>query len=114
MPEFKTETVVTLKGQGILGSGSPGEKSLAAYLAPSFGLEAVYRFEHEFGRMSESEAQDRRIKSSMLYIEKYKAEVRALNRDCGTAYAGLGLFAIPLLIRDAITGNGCKWGQAIE
>ncbi len=114
MPEFKTETVVKLKAQGILGAEFPGDKSLADYLAPSFGLEAVYRFEREFGRVSESEAQNRRIKSGMLYVEKYKAEVRALNNDCGTVYAKNGLFAIPKLIMDAITGNGCKWGQAIE
>lgn len=34
---------------------------------------------------------------------------RAANPDCRTSYAGAGLLAIPLLLKDAISDGGCKW-----
>lgn len=38
-----------------------------------------------------------------------QAIARSARSDCRRAYAGAGLFAIPLLIRDAVTNGGCKW-----
>lgn len=38
-----------------------------------------------------------------------QAIARSARSDCRRAYAGAGLFAIPLLIRDAVTDGGCKW-----
>lgn len=38
-----------------------------------------------------------------------QAIARSSRSDCRTAYAGAGLFAIPFLIRDAVTDSGCKW-----
>jgi len=38
-----------------------------------------------------------------------RAIARSLRSDCRIAYAGAGLFAIPLLVRDAVTGSGCRW-----
>ena len=34
---------------------------------------------------------------------------RAANPDCRTSYAGAGLLAIPLLLKDAVSDGGCKW-----
>lgn len=37
-------------------------------------------------------------------------EIAAAKRaDCKDAYGGAGLFALPLLLRDAVTGRGCRW-----
>lgn len=33
----------------------------------------------------------------------------ARRSDCETAYAGLGLLAVIPLIKDAVTGTGCRW-----
>jgi len=38
-----------------------------------------------------------------------RAIARSAHSDCRTAYAGAGLFAIPFLVRDAVTGSGCRW-----
>lgn len=115
MPEFKAETVVTSIGQGVPDSEAPEGKSLATYLTPSFGLEAFYRVDPEFARMSEFEFQYLRRKRRMLYLRNYIIETRAsYGGDCRTAYAGLMLLAIPFLIKDAITGNGCKWYPEIK
>lgn len=34
---------------------------------------------------------------------------RSARQDCRTAHAGLGLFAIPMLIADTISDGGCRW-----
>lgn len=34
---------------------------------------------------------------------------RAAHPDCRTSYAGAGLLAIPLLLKDAVSDGGCKW-----
>jgi hypothetical protein len=34
---------------------------------------------------------------------------KATVADCRSAHAGLGLLAIPLLMRDTVTGAGCRW-----
>ncbi len=106
IPEFKIDTFVTTIGEGVPGSESFGDKSLTTYLTASYGLEAVNRFEQVFGEMSEDELQIKRLEWRIDYIKKYEA---SLPPDCLTAYAGAGLFAVPLLIKDAITGDGCKW-----
>ena len=114
MPEFKAETVEIWKGQGTPGSEAPGNKSLAAYLTPSYNLEDYYHMKREFERMSESEYQYIMFKSRKLNINNYIVEYNRDPRlDCRTAYAGAGLFAIPFLIKDAITGNGCKWRPVV-
>jgi hypothetical protein len=114
MSEFKAYTDMISRSQGIKGSESPDGKSLTACLTSSFGLEKYYFMEREFGRMPVFEAQDIKIKSSLLYIKNYKAEVMASHRNCRTAYADKGLLAIPYLLRDAIAGNGCEWEPEIE
>jgi hypothetical protein len=104
-PEF--ETIVTSIDLGIPGLEAPDGKSLATDATPSIDLKSIYhRLALEGTWMSESEVQWQRYNLRMLNIEKYRA---SLPPDCRTAYAKMGLFAIPLLIRDAITGSGCKW-----
>jgi hypothetical protein len=107
-PEFKIETVVTSKSQGVPDSEATEDKSLAASLAPPFSLEDYFRLERKFGRMSEFDVHFHRYKMGMRYRKNYIAEIRASHRDCRTALAK-GLLGIPLLLRDAITGNGCRW-----
>jgi hypothetical protein len=34
---------------------------------------------------------------------------RSVHPDCRTSYAGAGLLAIPLLLKDAVSDGGCKW-----
>jgi hypothetical protein len=34
---------------------------------------------------------------------------RSSRHDCSTAYTGLGLLAVLPLLKDAVTGSGCKW-----
>lgn len=33
----------------------------------------------------------------------------AARKDCRNAYSGMGLFAIPRLVLDSVTDDGCKW-----
>ena len=64
--------------------------------------------------MPEAEIQDIRIRSRMLLMTSYKAEYRFSFHDCRTVYANKGLLSIPYLLKDAVTGNGCKWKPEIE
>jgi hypothetical protein len=42
--------------------------------------------------------------------EKFSEAIEDAKRgDCRSEYAGIGLLAIPLLLKDTITGEGCKW-----
>jgi hypothetical protein len=34
---------------------------------------------------------------------------KAAQPDCRDAYAAMGLFAVPLLLKDTITDTGCRW-----
>jgi len=38
-----------------------------------------------------------------------KAMEKAVKPDCRTAYAGMGLLAVPALVASAITDEGCRW-----
>jgi hypothetical protein len=38
-----------------------------------------------------------------------KAMEKAIKADCRTAYAGMGLLAVPALVASAITDEGCRW-----
>ncbi len=106
IPEFETETVATSKVQGSPGAEAPEGKYPATGEIPSIDLEAVYRIAREGSWMSEFEVESQRIEWRIHYIKKHKS---LLPPDCRTAYAGLGLLAIPLLIKDTITDSGCRW-----
>ena len=34
---------------------------------------------------------------------------KAAQPDCRDAYAGLGLLAVPFLLKDTLTDTGCRW-----
>ena len=38
-----------------------------------------------------------------------RAMEKAIKPDCRTAYAGMGLLAVPELVAAAITDEGCRW-----
>ena len=38
-----------------------------------------------------------------------RALEKAVKPDCRTAYAALGLFAVPALLVSAFTDTGCRW-----
>ncbi|MBN1904992.1 MAG: hypothetical protein JW927_07835 [Deltaproteobacteria bacterium] len=105
-PGLKVDGIETSIGQGVQGSETSEGNSLSTYLTPSYGLDAANRFEQVFGEMAESEFQRKNIKWRIDYVKKYEA---LMPPDCNTAYTNKGLLAIPYLIRDAITGNNCKW-----
>ncbi|MBN1904990.1 MAG: hypothetical protein JW927_07825 [Deltaproteobacteria bacterium] len=108
IPEFKAEGIETSIGKEVPGSGTPGGNSLAPYLTPSYGLDAVNRFEQAFGEMAEAEIERKRIEWRINYLKKYEA---LMPPDCITYYGSAGLFAIPFIIKDAITHNNkvCMW-----
>ncbi|WP_164840394.1 hypothetical protein [Collimonas arenae] len=49
---------------------------------------------------------DRQLTESEKISDKVASARRS---DCRTEHAQLGLLAIPLLLKDAITDSGCKW-----
>jgi hypothetical protein len=110
-PEFKFDDIETSISKGVSGYGASVDNSLAHYLTPSYGLESVKRFEQVFGEILESELQRKKIEWRVDYIKKYEA---SLPPDCSTYYMKKsfnGLFAIPLIIKDAISDsdNACTW-----
>ena len=64
--------------------------------------------------MSKSEIRNNVIRSRMRHAMEYIAEHSDPHDNCKTAYTGKGLLAIPYLIRDAVTGNGCKWEPTLK
>ena len=113
--EFEAETVVTSIGQEVTGSETAEDKSLSGNVTSPFSLENYYRMKGESGRMSEAEIQELILKPRMHQINSYTFEYnRDPRRDCRTAHSHRGLLSVPALIRDAITGNGCKWRPVLK
>jgi hypothetical protein len=110
-PVFKVKGIEPSIGQGVQSSRASEGNSLSAYLTPSYGLNAVNRFEQVFREISEAELQLKKIEWRVDYIKKYEA---SLPPDCTTYYMKKsfnGLFAIPLIIKDAISDSdkACTW-----
>jgi hypothetical protein len=88
-------------------SGRPAES------APAIDLDAARRFAREAGRSRSGViAQDlRNFEPAQPEIETAAARAiaKAARPDCRTEYAGMGLFAIPFLLKDTVTDSGCKW-----
>ena len=114
MSELESEFAMISEGRGIPGSGSSEGKSLLPCAESLTSQELYLCIEQEFGGMSDTEIMETRIKSRMLSIMNFIAENSDPSRNCKTAYSGRGLLAIPSLIKDAITGNGCKWGPVLK
>ena len=55
-----------------------------------------------------------RFRSRELYLKNHLGITRAPPTDCHTAYAGMGFLAIPLLLKDTITGSGCDWKRQVD
>ena len=134
--ELEFETVVTSIDLGIPSLEVPDGKSLATDATPSIDLEAILRIaregtwmhrialegtwmhcieregawapciDREGTWMSKSEVLLQSYEYSMFIIKRNRA---LLPPDCRTAYGNMGILGIPFLIRDAITGDGCKW-----
>jgi hypothetical protein len=127
---------VASKGLGILGFEVPDGKSLANDATPSIDMEAILRIAREGSWMHRIpmegtwmhcieregawapciERGGTWMSKSEVLMQNYEYSMRIIKRnrallppDCRTAYAKMGQLGIPLIIRDAITGDGCKW-----
>jgi hypothetical protein len=49
---------------------------------------------------------DRKISKAQKFADAINHAKRG---DCRSEYAHIGLLAIPLLLKDTLTGEGCKW-----
>jgi hypothetical protein len=134
--ELEFETIVTSIDLGIPGLEVPDGNSLATDANPLIDPEAISRIalegtwmhcialedtwmhcieregawapciEREGTWMAKSEVLMQNYEYSMHIIKRNRA---LLPPDCRTAYANMGQLGIFFIIRDAITGNGCKW-----
>jgi hypothetical protein len=80
--------------------------------APLIDLEAATRIGREADRARErslSELPGLGPPPSDTRVALNRGIAAAARADCRTAHAGKGLLAIPFLIFDAISGDGCKW-----
>ncbi|WP_137940049.1 hypothetical protein [Chitinivorax sp. B] len=69
-------------------------------------------------RIARAVGQEGRKEGPPAFLAKPEAEretplakgiAKSERSDCRDAYAGYGLLAAPLLLKDAATGKGCKW-----
>jgi hypothetical protein len=80
--------------------------------APVLDLEAAGRIAREVDRARErslSELPPLGPPASDPRVALARDIAKAARADCRTAHAGKGLLAIPFLIFDAMTDDGCKW-----
>ena len=96
-------------GPGIPVPGSPGADG-----TPALDLKAAFSIAREVGKtsMSASEAQEIRFTSKKLALKNRLGIVVKQLPDCRTVYSGMGYFAIPMLLKDAITKGGCTWEKS--
>lgn len=116
-PESEAGAIVIPESLGIRGSEVSRGKFPATGAAPSIDLEAAYSLAREVGRMSvpDFEVQRLRFESRALYLKNHLGITMAPPpSDCRTAYAGMGYFAIPFLLKDTITDSGCTWQKNVR
>jgi len=83
--------------------------------SPTIDLEAAYRIAREVGRISEEEETGSNLHrdddggSSNNKIRLAVVSAWSPPPSCYRAYSGMGLFAIPFLLKDTITNSGCEW-----
>ncbi len=79
--------------------------------APHLDMEGVRRMVREIERAREKRAAPPAWEKPGLEYDTPlgRSIAKAARPDCRTAYAGAGLLAIPVLVWDAFTGDGCKW-----
>lgn len=94
-------------------SAQAGDNASRVDSVPRVNLEAAYQSARQMARGQSRYSAPAARHQPALSLERETALGRAIARsaraDCRTAYAGAGLFAIPALILDAATDNGCKW-----
>jgi hypothetical protein len=80
---------------------------------PRLDLEATRRLARDINREPPPGSRDRPLILATPPPEGESRLARAIANaaqpDCRTAYAGLGLLALPVLLIDAITDKGCRW-----
>ena len=84
----------------------------SASVSPSIDLEAAREIARQTVR-SQPAAKARTVQNTTDATEPETVLGRKISRaalpDCRTAYAGAGLLAIPLLLKDAVSDGGCTW-----
>jgi hypothetical protein len=88
---------------------SPGDEPSAA---PVLDLEAIKKMAREVDRAREPSLSELPLfdpPASDPRAALSRGIAQAARADCRTAHAGKGLLAIPFLIFDAVTDEGCKW-----
>ena len=92
------------------GAATPGRPAEAA---PAIDLDAARSIAREAGR-SRSGMREQDLRNFEQARPEYesaaqRALAKAVRPDCRTEYAGMGIFAIPFLLKDTVTDSGCKW-----
>lgn len=82
-------------------------------ILPHIDLDSALRTAREIARARKGVSASEQLAVDSPKPEPETAFGRALANakrpDCRNAYASAGLLAIPLLIKDAVTDNGCTW-----
>ncbi len=113
IPEQESDTIIKFKGIGDINSLYSRCYFRTDHFAPSFGTDTYFKLEKLIGKIPDSELRKMRYIAGRHTVEDYKKEYKKY-KNCKTAYSGAGLLAVPLLLRDAVTGNKCKWIPIIE
>ena len=80
---------------------------------PAIDLDAAFKLAREVGRSRAGLVTQDLPSLAPASVEFEtplgRAIAKAARPDCRTEYAGLGLLALPFLLRDAVTNSGCTW-----
>lgn len=102
-----SKTVIPMSSSGTSASRNELDSS------PAVDIDAARQIARQMARAKDQNPNQQLPRRVASDIEREtplaQAIARSARSDCRTAYAGAGLFAIPLLIRDAVTDSGCKW-----
>lgn len=94
-------------------ASGPGANASELASSPAVDIDAARRIARQMARAQGGDPAQQPLRQAPSAIEREtplgQAISRSVRSDCRNAYAGAGLFALPLLIRDAVTDRGCKW-----
>jgi len=101
---------IVAASQPSLSGSAESERTSTAHI----DIDAVYGIARQAARTSRNTSASVRIEAVSPVAQEIETQLgrsvsKAARPDCRTAHAGLGLFALPFLIADAITDRGCKW-----
>lgn len=104
---------VPLQTDAPLFSSGAGGNTAESGSSPAVDIDAARHIARQMARAQGQNPTRQLPRQGPSAIERETALGQAIARssrsDCRSAYAGAGFFAIPFLIRDAITDNGCRW-----